>query len=186
MGLYNFGTHAFLDIMPNGVKYGDGSNPVLNRLHNFDYEVGKFLDYFLASDYAKNTLLILTADHADYPDKSYREISEKNDQPLFVDRIPLIIYDPSHDLPPVYDAHGRTSIDFAPTLLQLLGVKNADNSFLGTSLFERNPGSIGFAAIGDEFLRNGFKWRLPGKQCAGKICKTVFRRQAFRRELLPA
>ena len=152
MGLYNFGTHAFLDIMPYGVKYGDGSNPVLNRLHNFDYEFGRFLDYFLASAYSKNTILILTADHADYPDKSYKAIADKGFEPLFVDRIPLIIYDPSHQLPATYDAQGRTSIDFAPSLLQLLGIKDADNSFLGTSLFEKSPESIGFAAIGNEFF----------------------------------
>ena len=152
MGLYNFGTHAFLDVMPNGKRYGDGSNSALNKLHNFDYALGQFMNYFFASPYAKNTILILTADHATYPDQPFRAVAGNDYKPLFVDRIPLIIYDPTHRLPAVYDAGGRTSIDFAPTVMQLLGIQHGDNSFLGTSLFEEKPGSIGFAAIGNEFF----------------------------------
>lgn len=151
IGLYNFGTHAFLDIMPNGERYGDSSNAALNKLHNYDHALGKFLDYFFASPYAKNTILILTADHATYPEQPFRSAVGSNYRPLFVDRIPLIVYDPTHKLPAIYDAQGRTSIDFAPTLMQLLGVQNADNSFLGTSLFEPRGGSMGFAAIGNQF-----------------------------------
>lgn len=151
MGLYNFGTHAFLDIMPNGEKYGDGANAALNKLHNYDHALGTFLDYFFASPYAKNTILIVTADHATYPEQPFRSAAGAGYRPFFVDRIPLIIYDPAHQLPAVYDAQGRTSIDFAPTLLQLLGVQRADNSFLGTSLFEAGKGPMGFAAIGNEF-----------------------------------
>lgn len=150
-GIYNFGTHAFLDVVAFGAKYGDGSNSALNKLHNYDHAVGTFLDYFFASDYAKNTILVFTADHATYPDPAYRQVAGKNYQPYFVDQIPLLIYDPFHRLPPTYDANGRTSIDLAPTLLQLLGVQQADNSFLGTSLFEDNHQPIGFAAIGDDF-----------------------------------
>ncbi|OOG38106.1 hypothetical protein B0E51_14735 [Rhodanobacter sp. C05] len=150
-GVYNFGTHAFLDVVAFGLKYGDGSNPSLNKLHNYDHAVGTFLDYFFASEYAKNTILIFTADHATYPDPAYRQVAGKDYQPYFVDQIPLLIYDPFHRLPATYDANGRTSIDLAPTLLQLLGVRRVDNSFLGTSLFEDNHQPIGFSAIGREF-----------------------------------
>jgi hypothetical protein len=152
MGLYNFGTHAFLDVMPNGAKYGNGANTALNRLHNFDHALGAFLDYFFASPYAKNTILILTTDHATYPDQDYRAAAGDGYRPLFVDRVPLIVYDPTHQLPGVLDAHGRTSIDLAPTLMQLLGIQSEPNSFLGTSLFEPVPGAIGMAAIGSEFF----------------------------------
>ncbi|HTV85944.1 MAG TPA: LTA synthase family protein [Dyella sp.] len=152
MGLYNFGTHAFIDIMPNGAKYGDGGNSALNKLHNFDHALGAFLDYFFASPYAKNTILVLTADHATYPDQDYRAVAGDGYKPLLVDRIPLIIYDPTHKLPAILDARARTSIDLAPTLMQLLGIQKETNSFLGTSLFEPTPSLIGMAAIGDEFF----------------------------------
>ena len=150
-GAYNFGTHAFLDVVAFGLKYGDGSNPSLNKLHNYDHAIGTFLDYFFASEYAKNTILVFTADHATYPDPAYRQAAGNDSQPYFVDQIPLLIYDPFHRLPATYDANGRTSVDLAPTLLQLLGIRRADNSFLGTSLFEDNRRRIGFAAIGNEF-----------------------------------
>jgi len=151
-GLYNFGTHAFLDVVAFGAKYGDGRNATLNKLHNYDQALGSFLDSFFASPYANNTILILTADHATFPDPSYRAAAGSDFQPYFVDQIPLLIYDPFAHLPATFDAHGRTSIDLAPTLLQLLDVPRGDNSFLGMSLFEDNHQSIGFSAIGNEFF----------------------------------
>ncbi len=171
MGMYNFGTHAFMDIMPNGEKYEDGSNASLNKLHNYDHALGKFLDYFFASPYAKNTILILTADHATYPEQPFRSAAGSDYQPLFVDRIPLIVYDPTHQLPAVYDAQGRTSIDFAPTLMQLLGVQHADNSFLGTSLFEQRGGSMGFAAIGNEFYATDADRAYPADAVPAKYAR---------------
>jgi len=152
VGLYNFGTHAFLDVMPNGAKYGDGSNAALNKLHNLDRAFGRFLDYFMASPYARDTILVLTTDHATFPEPPYRAVAGTGYQPYFVDAIPLLVYDPTHALPTLYDAHDRTSLDFAPTLLQLLGIRQGDNSFLGTSLFEARPDSVGVAAIGHEFF----------------------------------
>jgi phosphoglycerol transferase MdoB-like AlkP superfamily enzyme len=150
-GLYNFGTHAFLDVQAFGLKYRDGSNPALNKLHNYDHALGTFLDAFFASPYAQNTILVFTSDHATFPDPAYRQVTGEDFKPYFVDQVPLLIYDPFHRLPATYDAHGRTSIDLAPTLLQLLGVRRADNSFLGTSLFEHDQRPFGFSAIGSEF-----------------------------------
>lgn len=152
LGMYNFGTHAFLDVMPFGQKYGDGSNAALNKLHNLDHAIGQFLDYFLASPYAKNTVLVLTTDHATFPETPYRAVAGPHYQPFFVDTIPLVIYDPVHALPATFDAHGRTSIDFAPTLLHLLGVKYGDNAFMGRSLFDPPYRAAGLAAIGGEFF----------------------------------
>src|SRR5690606_30442185 len=48
----------------------------------------------------------------------------------------LLVHAPWLDLPARYDARGRTSLDFAPTLLQLAGVQDARNSFVGRTLFD--------------------------------------------------
>ena len=152
LGTYNIGTHAFLDVGENDVKYGDGSNPVLNRFHNYDLQLGKFLDYFFASPYAKNTILIFTADHATYPDPYLRKAVNRYYRPYFVGRIPLLIYDPGHALPKTFDAAGRTSVDFTPTLLHILGIKKDQNSFVGTSLFEPRKVPFGVSALGQEFF----------------------------------
>lgn len=152
VGAYNIGTHAFMDRVDGAEPYGDGSNKVLNRVHDFDQAFGRFLTYFLASPFSKNTILIFTSDHASFPEPAYREVMVEPFKAYFVDRIPLIIYDPSHVLPAEYDVSGRTSVDFAPTLMQLLSVKTANNSFLGDTLFEPSEGAFGFSAIGNDFF----------------------------------
>jgi len=149
---YNIGTHAFIPMVKGGHAYGDGRSRVLDKLHNYDAAVGEFLDYFQASPYAMNTIVVFTADHATYPDKPYRDVAGKGLRPFFVDRIPLLIHDPTHRLPHVFDARGRNSLDMAPTLLQLLGVERAPNSFLGASLFESRSMPMGITAIGNGFF----------------------------------
>lgn len=149
VGLYSLNTHAFLDIPPSGVPYRDGKEPSLNTLHTADAAFGAFYTWFMASKYADNTLLILTSDHAHYPEPPYVRVAGHPYQPYFVDRIPLLIQAPWLKLPARFDAHARTSLDLAPTVLQMLGIKRAPNSFLGHSLFDRRhdqPFSI--AAIG--------------------------------------
>lgn len=153
IGLYNIGTHAFFDVPDGAKKYGDGGNIVLNRMHNYDHQLGQFLKYFFSSKYAKNTVLIFTSDHATYPEPHYVAAVQGEDyKPYFVDRIPLAIYDPAHRLPSSFDADGRTSLDFAPTLFHLLNIQNIPNSFLGGSIFEQiRTTPFGVAAIGGEY-----------------------------------
>lgn len=151
ISLYNIGTHAFIPTDANDERYRNGHSPALNRLHNYDHAVGLFLDYFLHSPYATNTILVFTTDHAAYPEPDYRAVAGKDLKPYFVDRIPLLIDDPFHRLPRQFDADGRNSLDLAPTLLQLLGIRTARNSFLGHSLFEPRSFTDGFTALGARF-----------------------------------
>lgn len=152
IAMYNIGTHAFIGIDKQDVPYGDGSNRVLNKFHNYDHAVGQFMRGFFSGPYADNTILVFTADHATYPDTEYRKVVSKDLKPYFIDRIPLLIHDPFHRLPAIYDAHGRTSLDLAPMLLQLLGVARTNNSFLGNSLFAPRSFPDGFAAQGPQFF----------------------------------
>jgi arylsulfatase A-like enzyme len=153
LAMYNIGTHTFIDINKQGdVAYRDGNKPFLNKLHNYDVALGEFLNYFYASPFADNTILVFTADHAAYPDLMYRAVAGRDLKPYFFDRIPLLIHDPIHNLSGTYDAHGRNSLALAPTALQLVGVSNAPNSFLGRSLFEGRNFPLGIAAEGDAYF----------------------------------
>lgn len=136
-----------------GIKYGTGENPALNRMHNFDAQLGKFLDYFQSSRFSDNTLLIITTDHATFPEPPVVEALRSDDyQAYFVDRIPFIIYYKGLSLPSTFDADYRTSVDFAPTLLHLLSIQKTDNAFIGYSIFEQPPKfHTPVAAFGDEF-----------------------------------
>ena len=146
---YNIGTHAFININPQGdVAYGDGSQEFLNKIHNFDASLGSFLSYFYASPFAKNTILVFTSDHSTYPEPLFKAVAGKDLKPYFVDRIPLLIYDPIHGMSGKFDARGRNSLDLAPTVLQLLGKHVVANSFLGHSLFEPRNFPVGISSLG--------------------------------------
>ncbi len=140
IGIYTLGTHAFRDMADDGEAFEDGSNRVLNRNYSLDKAFGVFWDYFRNSLFARNTIVIFTSDHAPYMEKPYLEALEKigttTFQPSFLDTIPLIIYDPTRELPESYNAKTKTSIDFAPSLLHYLGISNRKNSFIGESIFE--------------------------------------------------
>ncbi|KQX95240.1 hypothetical protein ASD22_15350 [Rhodanobacter sp. Root480] len=146
---YNIGTHAFININPQGdVAYGDGSQEFLNKVHNLDASVGSFLNYFYTSPFAENTILVFTSDHSTYPEPLFKEVAGKDLKPYFVDRIPLLIYDPIHGISGKFDARGRNSLDLAPTVLQLIGKRIVANSFLGHSLFEPRNFPIGISSLG--------------------------------------
>lgn len=185
---YNIGTHAFIDINKTGdVPYRNGEQPFLNKIHNYDAALGEFLDYFYASPFAANTILIFTADHASYPDPMYREVAGEGLKPYFVDRIPLLVRDPVHRLPGRLDAHGRTSLALAPTVMQLLGIQDAPNSFLGRSLFERPGMPLGIAALGNEYFlttpRGVFaRSEVPTQLKAGFECEVGVVRQFYAAE----
>jgi len=147
---YNLGTHAWFDVPEGEMKYKDGKNAIYNVVHNYDGAFGKFWKYFKASPYYDNTIVILTADHCYPPVDEFVSIAGEDYNPYFVDRIPFIVYDPFHKLPSHYEPGIRTSIDFAPTLLHLLGYNHVSNHFLGRSIFDESSKSPDhFATIGD-------------------------------------
>lgn len=148
LGIYNVETHAFVDTATNGVKYGNGKNNVLNNIHNFDKQFGKLWRYLKKNNFLDNTIIILTADHAHFYEPSYVELQNKDYQPVFTDAIPLIIKAPFKKFPSVYDAQFRTSVDYAPTVLNLLGINNVRNNFMGHSIFSKEHLGIGICSFG--------------------------------------
>lgn len=133
---YTFGTHIGQDSPDE--KFGDGSNPLLNRFYNVDYQFGQFMQKLQASDKADNTVVIFTTDHASYSDDDFiRTFPEIDRGHGFCDRIPLLIW--YKNVQPVsIDVGGRTSIDMAPTVLDYFNMKQPKD-FLGNSLFGKMP-----------------------------------------------
>lgn len=161
LSLYNFGTHAFLTSPKDSVPYGKNRNSALKSIHNFDHAFGQLWNYFRNSPFSNNTIFIFTADHCRYHERSFIKAFKSPDyQQLFIDRIPLIIYDPSRLLPPTYDAGNSSSLDFAPTIAHYLGLENRANPFMGISIFERDRTAykdVSVAALGpgEIFLISG-------------------------------
>ena len=160
--LYNIGSHAFRDVDKTGKKYGDGTNQILNRIHNLDYELGQFLDYFYTSPYAQNTYLIITTDHCTYHEPAYKALFNNEKIYCFMDEIPLLVYSPFKNIPKHIDANFRTSLDFAPTLLNLLNINDLQNSFLGYSLFDLYPYKISIGTF--NALSSGILVQIKGNR----------------------
>lgn len=156
MGLYNLGTHAFLGVTRDAKKYGDRKNRSLNTIHTLDTAFGLFWEYYKTSPYADNTIVIFTADHCHYPERPFVEAFEgPGYQNIFVDRIPLIIHDPTRKLPPKFDAKNSTSLDFTPSLIHYLDLGNHKNPFMGTSIYEQERkkyARYGLSSIGVQEL----------------------------------
>lgn len=154
--MYSFGTHMNMDSTDK--KFQDGSNRVLNRFYNLDYEFGEFFDKFLNSSLKENTIIIFTTDHATYIDKDVLESQLDYEISVSLNRIPLFIYYDGIE-PEVIDVGGRNSLDFAPTVIDYLDMES-DAYFMGDSLFDAHAGNIY-----DSYYFDGAAY-LSSKNCA--------------------
>lgn len=114
-------------------KYPKEDNPILHLVHNVDTAFGLFWQYFKNSSLSKNTIVILTADHAMFPGVEYRQLIKTQDTG-FYDEVPFVIYDPVHELPRTLNITS-SAVDILPSLLHLLNI-NIPNSFEGLSVFD--------------------------------------------------
>ncbi len=139
-------THVGLQTNPeDGIRYKNGDSETLNLVHNYDDAFGIFWKYFKSSKYAKNTIVILTGDHALYPNTDYKKVAGQEWIASVYDELSLIIYDPIHILPKQLNVNA-TSVDLAPTVLQLLDIDpHQKNSFMGISIFDKKEHNSSFA-----------------------------------------
>lgn len=161
IAIYTFGTHASFDSVDE--VFGDGRDPLLNKFHNADAQLGRFLGRLRGGGLAESTVLVLTADHCTYADADFRSSfpGYVRESPM-CDRIPLIIHCGGM-APREYDAGGRNSLCLAPTLLDLLGV-SGENCFLGSSLFGEADGEYErtFQSLTTVLRTDGGTIRAPG------------------------
>ncbi len=130
--IYTYGTHMSLDSPDN--KFGDGTNPMLNKFYDVDLQFANFIEKIENSPMFENTILVFTTDHGTFMDSAYKEtypdIPRSNPD---LDKIPLFIYYKGVQ-PQRIDVGGRNSLGLAPTVLDYLDI-SSENYFLGTSLF---------------------------------------------------
>lgn len=136
--LYPLGTHHGMDSPDK--KYGDGKNRYLNKFYNADFWLGDFVNKFLSNSISNTTLLILTSDHSTFPTPEYRKTFNSNAQ-YFIDKIPFIIFMKNIQGETV-NARYRNSLSFAPTVLDILGIDDVENHFLGDSIFSNEDDNI--------------------------------------------
>lgn len=143
------GTHPGLDTEPE-FYYGDGQNRVLNVLHRFDKFFGDFLDRFESMKFDRKTVLILTADHAHLPSKEFADLARDG---FVASRLNEVVFGIKVEGGGnTYEAN-TTSIDFAPTVLGIAGVKNRQGDhLLGSDLFADGKSKKSIGSYADEIL----------------------------------
>jgi phosphoglycerol transferase MdoB-like AlkP superfamily enzyme len=136
-------THVPMQVSPG--DYPRSGNRMLDSFAGMDFQFGKFWNYFKESSYAENTIFIVTGDHSMYPNQDYYKLRKKFNlvkfddpdqlRPPQLELIPLLIYVPEHlKTRTTVDTTVRgTSLDIAPTIMDLIGV-DTPNPFLGVSL----------------------------------------------------
>ena len=137
IGLYNLGTHVGMD-SPD-VKYtinGKNDNALLNVFHNYDNAFGKFFNKIKSGKFSNNTAIIQTADHANLWTNLCDLFTCYNNYSV-IGKVPFFLWY-KNVKPQTIDVKSKNSLDFAPTLLNMLRIKKGLNYFLGCSLFDDN------------------------------------------------
>jgi len=166
-------THPGFELLESQQKHPSYDNSKLNLVYNLDRHFGRFWEYFKTSKYRNNTIVILTADHAHTASVLMKEVAGEGYPQENFDTMNMVVYTPDRLLPQQIDAQA-SSVDFAPSLLQLLGIKNESNSFMGQSIFsdrQKKPGAIGLMYNKRMFLADSGNYRaedLTIKNCRRK------------------
>lgn len=151
ISMYTVGTHVGW-VCPDE-KFSDGTDEILNKFYNADFQFGKFMDEFYADKLAENTMIVFTTDHATYVEKDYTQTFPDHERTYNdVDQIPFFIYYRGIEQQEI-DAKGRNSLDLTPTILDFLDISEP-NYFLGTSLF--GAGDDQYDTIFSEALANTY------------------------------
>ena len=111
---------------------------LLASYHCADRAIGRLGRFLLDGPRADQTVWLLTADHAAFPDAVPEIYDVDPSQQLASTNVPFLLHDPLHRLPARVPTLSGTR-DVAPTLLHVLGVTDVANSMGGESIFGKRP-----------------------------------------------
>jgi hypothetical protein len=157
--------HAPYPMRPIPRTHPEPGGVLLDVVHASDEAFGEFWRWFETSPYAKDTIVVVTGDHAMFPNAEYASLRGPGWEKSYYDEIPLLIHDPGLALPPRLQLIAASSVDLTPTLLHLLDL-DAPNSFEGTSLFDDRRGQVG--VLGDQA---GLLWTLQPDGAGGDLTR---------------
>ena len=151
MSLSTVDVHTPFTMTKDAVPYSNLKSPLLDSVHSSDNAFGKFWDNFVKSEFYDNTIVIAVADHAifpvSYPKELFPELADGS--ATYYDEITFMMYVPDTILPSTVNTFS-SSVDFTPTLLQMLNL-NVPNSFEGHSIFSERqafPNLVGLQEFG--------------------------------------
>ena len=127
-----------------------------------DIWIGKLLDELRASGRLNDTLTILTADHGESFENGvfFEHADSLSDGAL---RVPLIVRYPKVFGANVREANQTSTVDIAPTILELVGM-DAPRRFSGRSLLEAARTPDRYVLVQHPIYQPGAAQRRPAKQ----------------------
>ena len=164
---WDWGVSVPLEEHPNPKKASEVYGNYQNAVFYEDYALGKFWEAFKKSTLYDNTIVVITADHGVwvFDDEEKKSLLQKNEE-FF--RIPLLIYHPDIQ-GPIELTDTASQIDLPETVLNMLGIHDYDDIFVGKNLFEKvqNPWAI-MMKQGDIVVRkNDVICYIEGATCSG-------------------
>jgi lipoteichoic acid synthase len=113
-------------------------NQYLNAVHYDDFVLRDVFEKFKAAGLLQDTIFVVLGDHGEGFGEHGRY---SHDDTIYEEglQIPLLIYDPSGKRAPAHIAGRHDELDVVPTVLDLLGLRVAEGSFVGASLFANAP-----------------------------------------------
>jgi phosphoglycerol transferase len=112
------------------IEYADGEDPMLNAVHCADRLVGQFIDAFMESPAAQDTVLVVMSDHLAMRNTVWERLETQERRNL------LMMFSPH--LPPGEVNKPGSTLDVAPTLLTAMGYETEGWGF-GRNLLNDTP-----------------------------------------------
>lgn len=109
--------------------FPEGPIEILKTVSYTDYALKKFFEEAEKKPWFKDTLFVITADHASM---HYRP-EYSNDVGSY--RIPMFFYHPSYQFPKTDTSKIVQHVDVLPTILDILNISEKDKNYLGSSVF---------------------------------------------------
>lgn len=154
-------THPPFRRTADSLRYGDGSQEILNAVKTTDHAFGEFWSWFRTSRFAKDTVVVVMADHPMLPGQHLQQLLGVEGRGVAYDRILMLLRDPRRNLPKDLEPGLGSSVDVPPTLLHLLDI-NEPVSWEGRSFFDPDSRTRGLVGVMEDYFfilnKQGSEW----------------------------
>lgn len=116
-------------------KFIEGKHPMHKCVQYTDYSLKLFFNKIKKTEWFKNTLFVITADHTNV------SFNEKYHTSLGIFRVPIIFYDPSSPLLAKKSREIIQHIDIMPSILSYINYPNSFKSF-GSNIFDKSKSNF--------------------------------------------
>ena len=139
-------------------EFNKGKHPILEVVMYADYALKRFFETASKTDWYKNTLFVITADHASVP------ISATYANGYDVYKIPMMIFDPAHDTHIVANRIMQQT-DIFPTIVDYLNLDEKTLTFGKSVLNPQNPEFyVSYGSSAYQFIKDKYYIRYDGEK----------------------